>query len=100
MIVPSGALTAVVRQLLPAPDGTIILTFNNKTRRVSFNNCFTGSNCLTTAVRALDGTIILTFNSKTRPYGIITAVFEAKYACPDGWHGLTAVVRQLLPAKQ
>jgi hypothetical protein len=41
-------------------------TFNSKTSRVSFNHCFTGSNCLTTAVRAFDGTIILTFNSKTQ----------------------------------
>ena len=35
-----------------------------ETRRVSVNHCFAGSNCLTTAVRALDGTRILTFGSR------------------------------------
>jgi hypothetical protein len=35
-----------------------------ETRQVSVNHCFAGTNCLTTAVKALDGTRILTFNSR------------------------------------
>jgi hypothetical protein len=35
-----------------------------ETRWVSVNHCFAGTNCLTTAVRALDGTRIITFNSR------------------------------------
>jgi hypothetical protein len=77
-------------------------SLSSKTQRVSFNHCFTGSNCLTTAVRAPDGTIILTFNSKT-PRVSFNHCFTGsncltRIIFPSG--ALTAVVRQLLPAKQ
>jgi hypothetical protein len=73
-------LTTSVRVL----DGTIILTFNSKTGRVSFNHCFTGSNCLTTA--AVVDRNSTGFTVKCENY--------CPVECSD------AVVRQLLPVKQ
>jgi hypothetical protein len=87
--------------------GTVILTFNSKTRRLSFNHCFTGSNCLTTAVRTPDGTISGTLTTVVRHLLSVkqwltetrrVLLLNVRIIVPSS--ALTAVVRQLLHVKQ